>query len=229
MAGNVHGEGKSFPGAIDDAGMKVLARREGDGMEKEIQLSPALAQGVEDRLKLALLPEVTRHDYVRAKAFRQWPHMGLRPFVEVGDGDIRAHFPERLGAAVGNAVRIGDAHNEAALSLERKQSHGVPPSNGRQRTHPAGGFHGPSLAGPVASRRFHDQPAWNSASQSATILQTSACRNPATVTGTAATVTGAGSLAHMSLCLDFGLTGYRNLLPPAYEDTDPGLSYEFAQ
>jgi hypothetical protein len=40
--------------------------------------------------------------------------------VEICDGEIRAHCPERLGAAVGDAALISDAHNEAALSLERK-------------------------------------------------------------------------------------------------------------
>src|SRR5690349_9586944 len=118
--------------------MKVLAGGEGDGMEKKIEPAPALAQGVEDRLKLARLPEITGQDDVRAKAFRQRPDMGLRLFVEVGDREIRTHFTERPSAAVGDAVLVGDAHNEAALSLESKQSHGVPPSNGRQCTYLTG-------------------------------------------------------------------------------------------
>jgi hypothetical protein len=59
--------------------------------------------------------------------------MGFGLVVEISDGKIRPHCPERLGTAIGDAVLVGDAHNEAALSLERKQCHGVPPSKGGQR------------------------------------------------------------------------------------------------
>ena len=147
-------------------------------MEKEIELAPAFANDVEHRLKLARLPEITGHDHVRAKDFRQRPHIGLSFFVEVSDGKISAHFPERLCAAVGDAVLIGDADNEAAFSLESKQSHGVPPSNGC-RCHPH--------SAPRPWLRLPRPPAGLLAalsdSQAATILQTAPCRNPATVTG----------------------------------------------
>src|SRR5262249_43149578 len=48
-------------------------------------------------------------------------HMGLRLVVEIGHGDLGAEGVERLGAAPGDRMLVGDADDEPLLALEQRR------------------------------------------------------------------------------------------------------------
>ena len=77
--------------------MPVLLRRKGDGVEREIELSPGLTHGLEHSVKLAWFPHVARREDRRLELSCKRLHIGLRLFVEIGNREL-GEGAERLSA-----------------------------------------------------------------------------------------------------------------------------------
>ncbi len=118
MARHFHRLGKSGRAAIDHAAVQILARGEGDGMQDEVELVPALRQRAEDGLERAVLAQIAGQDVRAFEAFAQGPHMRFGLVVEVGDGEVGAGVAQGAGAAEGDGVLVGDADDETALAAQ---------------------------------------------------------------------------------------------------------------
>jgi len=116
MAGDVHGDEEAVARAVREAAVQIRFRREGDGVERKIDLAPALTHGLEDRLQLAGHLHVAGQEDRRLELARQRLDIGLCLVVEIGDGELRPHGSERLRASPGDGVLVGDAEHQALLA-----------------------------------------------------------------------------------------------------------------
>ena len=99
--------------AVHDAAMQVGGWRKGDGVQHEVKLSPALLKLRKHCFELAGLLHIERQDEVGFKLLGQRPDMRFGLGVEIGDGQRSAELVHDLGAAVGNALVVGNADDEA--------------------------------------------------------------------------------------------------------------------
>ena len=118
-ARHVHGGEKTLPRHVDDAPLQRLLGREGDRMHDEIELAPILGDALEHRLHLAGRAHVERHDDRRLELARERLDVFLRLVVEIGHRELGAERAERLGAAPGDRVFVGDADDQASLAFEQ--------------------------------------------------------------------------------------------------------------
>src|SRR5580704_10556641 len=122
MAGNVHRLGEALGRAVEQAAAQVLERGEGDRMDQDVELAPAPADLVEHCLELARHGNVQRSGDGGLQRARQRLDMGARLVVQPGDGEIGADGAERLGAAIGDRLVVGDAdHQRLAASQDRAE------------------------------------------------------------------------------------------------------------
>ena len=103
-----------------------------DRMQHEVETAPALADRVEDRFERARLLDVERHHDRRLELARQWLDVGARLLVDPGHRELGAAVAEHARAAVGDAVVVGDADDQALaaaqerLRLRRRRSFALP-------------------------------------------------------------------------------------------------------
>ena len=109
---------KPFGRAVEQPALQVLLGRPGDGVHQDVQPPPVLGDALEQRLQLARLRDVERHEDGRIQRPRQRLDVGLGLLVEVGDRQLGAQLAEGARAAVGDGVLVGDAHHERLLVLE---------------------------------------------------------------------------------------------------------------
>ena len=76
--------------------MQIVLRRKGDGMECEIELSPALADGLKYGFELDFLAHVAGQEDRRLKLLRQRLHIALRLVVGIGNGELGTEHTECL-------------------------------------------------------------------------------------------------------------------------------------
>ena len=93
-------------------------------MDADIDASPAAANVVEQLAELSGLAHVQRQDDVGLELLCDRTDVGLGFLVLESDGEVGTLRPERLGAAKGDGVLIGDAEHKSLLAGERE--HGVP-------------------------------------------------------------------------------------------------------
>ncbi len=108
---------------------EILPWREGDRMEQEIQTAPCALHLAEQRLELARYAHVAGRDPLGAEPLGDGLDPALRLFVEIGRGKARAAASEGFGAARSNAVLIGDADDQAALSAKIDQGRHITAPN----------------------------------------------------------------------------------------------------
>src|ERR1700677_4618962 len=72
-------------------------RREGDGMNEEIQPTPLLGDPAEDHLDLSWHVHVQRHDNLRAQRLSKWVDVFPGLVVQVRDCEFRTESAERFG------------------------------------------------------------------------------------------------------------------------------------
>ena len=84
---------------------------------KKIETAPHIADAREHRLKLAWFTHVARNDDRALELFGQRPDVRLRFGIEVGDREFGSRFAQRLGAAIGNAVLVGDPGYQSFFSM----------------------------------------------------------------------------------------------------------------
>ena len=89
-------------------------------MHHEIQATPAVADGIEYGFQLAVLLYVQRQDQACIQPLGQRAHKALGLVVQVSNGNLGAQLAHDFGAAVGNAVFVGYANNQAAFAGERQ-------------------------------------------------------------------------------------------------------------
>ena len=109
---------------IDDAALQRVLGRKGDRVHDEIELAPVLADAFEHRLHLAGRVHVERHEDRRFELAGQRLDVFLRLVVEIGDRELRAERPERLGATPGDRVIVGDADDQSLLAFQQLGLHG---------------------------------------------------------------------------------------------------------
>ena len=98
-AGHVHGLQEAGARAVGDAAVQVLARREGDGMQHEVQRAPFALQALEHRFQFAFVQQVQRHQHVGPHLLGQRLDVGQGLVVQVGHGQFGAHGVKGLSAA----------------------------------------------------------------------------------------------------------------------------------
>ena len=90
-------------------------------MDQEIERAPLLADALEHRLHLALDADVERHDDRRLELARQRLDEFLGLVVQIGDRELGAERAERLGAAPGDGLIVGDADDQPSLAFEQRR------------------------------------------------------------------------------------------------------------
>src|SRR3954451_15583155 len=88
-------------------------------MDEEIEFSPFISDAFKYGLKLTRRVDIERHEDIGIERPRQRFDMLLRLVVEIGDRHLRAQRTERLGAAPGYRLVVGDADDEALLMLQQ--------------------------------------------------------------------------------------------------------------
>ncbi|ALJ39396.1 hypothetical protein AMK58_28255 (plasmid) [Azospirillum brasilense] len=111
---------KSHLGAVDHTHMQIFLRREGDGVQKEIQPAPAVPNSLEHALQIAIPTHVTEQDEAGAEPLSKWVHVRLGLFVQVGNLEVRTELSKRHGTAGGDALVVGDSGHETAFAVERE-------------------------------------------------------------------------------------------------------------
>ena len=119
MAGNIHGLQESAAGAVQQKAAHFVLRRAGQGVNDEVQFAPLLADAFEQRLEFAGPGHVQRQSQTGLHLFCQWLDMHPGLVVKPGECQFRAHFVQRLGAAPGDRMLVGDAHHQTALAGQR--------------------------------------------------------------------------------------------------------------
>ncbi len=118
MDRNVHGQRKALGRTIQHAAVQVILRRKGDGMDQRVQPPPAVGDLCEHGLKLPVLRDVERGQDLGAQFLGQGADMRLCLGVQPGDGKIAALGPQRLGAAIGHGLRIGDTDDQSFVTRQ---------------------------------------------------------------------------------------------------------------
>ena len=103
---------------IDYPSVKRILRRERDRVDEKIELSPFLANSIKYRLRLPGNADIQRHEDRRFELARERLHMFLCLFIEIGDGEVGSQGAERLGAAPGDRLLVGDADDQAFAPFE---------------------------------------------------------------------------------------------------------------
>ncbi len=68
--------------------MEILLWREGNGVEREIESSPSLTDGLDHGVKLARLLHIAGQKDRRLELSRERLHIRLRLVVEIGNGEL---------------------------------------------------------------------------------------------------------------------------------------------
>ena len=89
-------------------------------MDDEIDGAPLPFDLREQRLELARHGHVERRHDGRLHLLRQRLHVRPGLLIEPGHGQFGAGRAQRAGAAPGDALRIGDAHHQPPLALQRQ-------------------------------------------------------------------------------------------------------------
>ena len=110
---------KTLARYVDDAPLQSFLRRERDGVDREIEMSPRLGDALENRLHLAGLAYIERHQNRGFEFARQRLDVFFGLFIEISYREFGAEGAERLGAAPGDRLVVGDANNEALLAFEK--------------------------------------------------------------------------------------------------------------
>src|ERR1700692_391110 len=122
MAGDVHRLGEPLGRAIQQPALEIRFGHEGDRVNKDIETAPWFGDLPEYRCELSGYGDVEGQEYRRLETGRQRLYIGPGLVVEIGDRDLGADRPERLGTAIGNRMLVGDADDErAAASQDRVQ------------------------------------------------------------------------------------------------------------
>ena len=124
MAGDVHRLGEALGGAFEQATAQILQGGKGDRVNQDIELAPTASDLIEDRLELAGNGDIEGHGDLRLEFARERFDVRPRLFVQPRHGHFRARGPEGLGAAVGNRLVVGDAHDQGSVSGQNRP-HGV--------------------------------------------------------------------------------------------------------
>ena len=83
------------------------------------RLSQLLVQSIESRIDGGDVLDVAGQDEIGAERLRQRRHALAERLALIGEGEFRAVLAQGLGDAPGNGMVVGDAHDEAALSLHQ--------------------------------------------------------------------------------------------------------------
>src|SRR3974377_683572 len=118
MAGNVHRLGKAFGGTAENPAVEISLGRKGDRMDENVQRSPPLANLLKDRLQLSRDRNVDltcdRGFELSGQRFDKAPRLLVQP----RNGEVGPDGAERLGAAVGDGIFVGDTDDKRLLPLK---------------------------------------------------------------------------------------------------------------
>src|SRR5680860_1486874 len=87
-------------------------------MHDKVQAAPSLQDCLKNRRKLRVLPHVTEHNWRITDRLHGFSHIRLCLCVTVSNLLLGAAFMEHLCAAVRDAVRVGNAHDQAFFAFE---------------------------------------------------------------------------------------------------------------
>lgn len=96
---DIHRRGEALARAVDHPGMEIILGTERHRVETDIDLSPSLADCVEDPRILIVVAHVERQDDAGAELFRERADIFLRLVILIGHRQIGALVAKRLGAA----------------------------------------------------------------------------------------------------------------------------------
>ena len=115
MARDVHRPGEAIGRAVEKAALKILLGRKGDRMDENVEPSPPDANLVKDRLQLSRDGNVNfardRGFQLSGERFDKAPRLLVQP----RNGEVGPDGAERLGAAVGDGILVGDSDHERFL------------------------------------------------------------------------------------------------------------------
>ena len=88
-------------------------------MQQEVEPAPFLLDALEHLFGLSFGSDVERHEDRRLELLRQRLDMLLGLVVQIGDREVGAQGPKRLGAAPRDRLIVGDADDQSLSSLQR--------------------------------------------------------------------------------------------------------------
>ncbi len=118
MAGDVHGPREAGRRRIQQPALQVGLGREGHRVHQHVELAPLLGDPLEQRLLLASVLHVERHQDRRAHRFGQRRHMRIGLVVEIGDRELGAKLAKGPRAAPRDGFRVGHADHQHARAQQ---------------------------------------------------------------------------------------------------------------
>src|SRR4030095_3743606 len=112
---DVEGELESAAAGVDEATLQVFALRERDGMDEDVEASPALASLREERCDLRVVLDVARPDEIGSDLRGERPDAPLERFADEGQAERRPLTSERSRDGPGDAALVRDPEDERAL------------------------------------------------------------------------------------------------------------------
>ena len=112
MAGNIHRHQETFFRTIGHTPMQISFWSKRNGMKQKIKCAPLLPDGVKQGLHLRIVLHIAGHNNGSVQLFCKWPHIGLGFIIEIGYRELCACLVENAGAAIRNAMIVGDAENQ---------------------------------------------------------------------------------------------------------------------
>ena len=119
MHGHRHGDAEPFGRAVGDPSVQIFLASISDRVLHKIEAAPVLRDALINGLELARYRDIAWHENLALQRCHQRTHIGLGLGIEIGDRELSALGAEVACAAIGKAVLVGDADDEALLGAQR--------------------------------------------------------------------------------------------------------------
>ena len=114
---DVHRGDEPVARAVHDTRMEILLRAKGDGMQADVDVTPTVADAVEDPARTGHLSRTSRGNTISASSVSAIGRTNDSALIALkGDREIGALRAKGFGTTIGDEVFIGDANDKRFLA-----------------------------------------------------------------------------------------------------------------
>src|SRR5690606_27038297 len=104
---------------VDVAALQLVARRERDRVDQDVEAVPVLAELCEESVDLRVVRNIERQHDLALLLGRELAYALGQLVVLVAEGELRAFAPQRIGDAPCDRAMACEAHDDGALAGEK--------------------------------------------------------------------------------------------------------------
>src|SRR6185437_2814429 len=120
VAGDLEAPEEILALGIDIAAPELARIGEADGVDGEVEPPPALVDGGKEAIEALFVGDIAIAHEVAADLLGERPHALAIGIALIRESEFRAMRRDQLGDAPGERALIGNAHDQAALSLHER-------------------------------------------------------------------------------------------------------------